>query len=145
MKKALKIIGILAILGIIAAYGVYEFVLNKSHPDYAKLEADYSMTASELYHQFQENKEAAGQQYNGKMIAISGELSKTESQDSLLTAVFVFEQGMFGDEGVRISMLPEHHANLKSMDLPAEVNIKAYCTGSTDADVVLKKGSLINK
>ncbi len=145
MKKALKIIGILAILGIIAAYGVYEFVLNKSHPDYAKLEADYSLQAAELYHQFQEDKTSAGEKYNGKMIALSGNLSKIESQDSLLTAVFVFEQGMFGDEGVRISMLPEHHNVLKSMDMPAEVSIKAYCTGSTDADVVLKKGSVINQ
>ncbi|MDZ7742788.1 MAG: hypothetical protein U5Q03_13870 [Bacteroidota bacterium] len=145
MKKALKIIGILAILGIIAAYGVYEFVINKSHPDYADLEAEYSIQAAELFHQFREDKESAGQKYNGKMIALSGNLSKIESQDSLLTAVFVFEQGMFGDEGIRISMLPAHHAKLKSMELPARVSIKAYCTGSTDSDVVLKKGSLINK
>ncbi|MCF8229265.1 MAG: OB-fold putative lipoprotein [Bacteroidales bacterium] len=143
MKKALKIIGILVIVGIIAAYGVYEFVINKSHPDYEKLQAEYSMQVVELYNQFQDDEDAAGQKYNGKMIQLEGTMNKVESSDSLLTAVFVFNKGMFGDEGVRISMLPSQHENLKEIELPADVKMKAYCIGSTDSDVVLKKGSIV--
>ena len=53
MKKYLKIIGLIAIAGIIAALAVYKFVYNKPHPDYVKATPLFVLTAEELFRSYQ--------------------------------------------------------------------------------------------
>lgn len=143
MKKALKITGILIVAGLIGAVLFYQFVINKPHPDYDKAEAEYTVNAAELYDEYRQDKLSANEKYNGKVIEIVGNLSKIEQTDSLKVAVFVFNRGMFGDEGIRISMLPKYDDHIQKLKLPAGVTLKAYCTGYNDVDVVLKKGSIV--
>jgi putative nucleic acid binding protein len=143
MKKVFKILGILAIIGAVAGLMFYVFVINKSHPDYEKLNAEYTLPATDLYDQYKNEKEIADQKYNGKMLEVFGTINKVEISDSMLTAVFVFEEGMFGDEGLRVTMLPAYNDGLKDFSLPGSIRLKAYCTGFNDVDVVLIKGSIV--
>lgn len=76
------------------------------------------------------------------MVAVRGTLSAIEQTDALTIAVFVIEQGMFGDEGLRVSMLPAQAEKLKSIAPGSPVSIKGYVTGFNESDVVLEHGSI---
>ncbi len=142
MKKWIKILALLALLGIAAGIFVYYFVYNKPHPDYEKSKAEYTMTAKELYEGFITGEATPGQKYNGKVIEISGLLSSVESVDSLVIVIFAFNQGMFGDEGVRCTMLPSFNEEAKNLVPGTEVFLKGLCTGFNGSDVILEKCSL---
>ena len=142
MNKWLKISIALALIGIIAAGLGYKFVYNKPHKDYEIAKADFSLTCQELFSDYQNNKHVAEQNFNGKVIEISGFLDKIETPDSMTIAVFVLSNGMFGDEGIRCTMLPNHSENIMSY-AGKEVKIKGYCTGYNDTDVILEKCSIV--
>ncbi len=143
MATWLKIVFSLFITGIIAAVLVYVFIYNKPHPDYEKLDAAYTLAAADLYNAFTLNKTVSGNTYNGKVIALTGKLSKVEATDSIMVCVFVFNKGMFGDEGVRCTMLPKYREQARKLQPGSDVKLKGYCTGFNDTDLILEKCSII--
>ncbi len=145
MKTWVKIVVGLVVVGLIAMLLVYKFVYNKQHPDYEKAEAAFTVSARELYQAYKSNKAAASAKYNGKVIAITGNLSKVETVDSLVTAVFVFNQGDFGDEGIRCTMLHKFNDAANKLQPDGEVKVKGYCTGYNETDLILEKCSIINQ
>lgn len=144
MKNWIRIISILVVIGAIAAVLVFHFLYNKPHPDYEKMDAAYNIAASDLYKSFTVNKTEAGTKYNGKVITVTGKITKVEAGDSLATCVFVFENGMFGDQGVRCTMLSKYGGEAKKFQPGTGVRLKGYCTGFNDTDVILDKCSIIN-
>ena len=145
MKTWIKIVLGLIIIGIISLLLVYKFVYNKQHPDYENIEPAFTVTAQELYLEYKANKETSAVKYNGKMIALTGKLSKVETADSLVTAVFVFTQGDFGDEGIRCTVLKKFNDAADKLQPDGEVKLKGYCTGYNETDVILEKCSIINQ
>lgn len=142
MKTWVKIILSLFVVGIIASVWFYVHVYNKSHPDYEKMKPDYTLPASELYNSFKANTTESETKYNGKVVAVNGTLTKVESNDSLVIAVFVFNQGIFGDEGIRCTMLPKFNEEAKKLQPNNVYKIKGYCTGY-DTDVNIEYCSII--
>jgi lysyl-tRNA synthetase class II len=134
MKTWIRIILGLAITGIIAAVLGYFFIYNKPHPDYEHLKADFMMQTQAMFDEFAADNNAANQKYNGKMIELTGPITRMEITDSLTTAVFVFRQGDFGDEGIRCTVLP------KFMELAQNLQ-PGYCTGYT-GDVIFEQCSI---
>ncbi|MCX6267216.1 MAG: hypothetical protein NTW16_07645 [Bacteroidetes bacterium] len=145
MKTWVKIVLGLIVVGIVAGLLVFKFVYNKQHPDYENVEAAYTVTAQDFYNDYKTDKNAAATKYNGKMIALTGKLSKVETVDSLVTAVFVFNQGDFGDEGVRCTMLKKFNDAADKLQPDGEVKVKGFCSGYNETDVVLEKCSIINQ
>ncbi len=145
MKTWVKIIAGLVFIGVIAGVLVYFFIYNKPHPNYELMDAAYSVTVADFYNAYTSNKTEAGNKYNGKVIALSGKLSKVEFSDSLTICVFVFNKGMFGDEGVRCTMLPKFMELAKKFQPDGEVKLKGYCTGFNDTDVILDKCSIVKQ
>ena len=145
MKIWMKILLGLLVIGIIAAFLVYKYIYNKQHPNYENIEASFSLNAQDLYQAFKDNKDAGAGKYNGKVVALTGKLSKVEAVDSIVTAVFVFDQGDFGDEGIRCTMLKKFNEAAKKLQPDGEVKIKGYCTGYNETDVILEKCSIINQ
>lgn len=142
MKTWMKIGLGLVVIGIIGAVVVYKFVYNKPHPDYETVTADFRIEAKQLFSEFKSDETAAGQKYNGKVIEISGIPTSIEDADSMLIVVFAFEEGVFGSEGIRITMLPKFNDQLK--DNPLEnITLKGFCTGFNDTDVIFEKGSIV--
>lgn len=139
----MKIIGALFLIGILVALYVWFFVYNKPHRDYESAEPDHILAAEELFSHFRHDKEVADSMYTGMVVQITGELDEVESPDSSLIAIFVFDQGMFGDEGVRCVLLPGHHSRLKAYGPKDVITIKGYCTGYNDTDVIIEKSSII--
>ncbi|MEI8203037.1 MAG: hypothetical protein WCH34_08510 [Bacteroidota bacterium] len=145
MNKWVKIILILFLVGIVAALLVYKFYINKPHPDYEKLPADFKLQTEVLYNEYVKDKKAADTKYNGKVVELSGKVSKIETSDTLVMITFVFKQGDFGDEGIRCTMLPKYNEETKKIASGADVKIKGFCSGYNDTDVIIEKGSLVKE
>ncbi|TRZ71276.1 MAG: hypothetical protein D4R97_06945 [Bacteroidetes bacterium] len=143
MKLWIKIILGLAVAGIGAALLIYHFVINKPHPDFEKIKPDYSLNAGAFYNEFKTSKENAHKLYNGKVIEITGKLARVESADTLTIAVFVFNQGMFGDEGIRCTVSKKFNPETKKLKPDGIIRIKGYCTGFNETDVIMEHCSLI--
>jgi hypothetical protein len=143
MKSWVKILIGLVIIAIIGAFLGYKFMYNKPHPNYENLEADFRTAAMDLYNGFKADPAAASQKYNGKIIEISGVMSSVEAVDSLTVAVFAFEDGMFGKEGIRVTMLPKYNDDLKNYPANENIVLKGFCSGYNDTDVIIEKGSVV--
>ena len=141
MKKLLKIAGVLAILGILAAAYVWFFVYNKPHRDYEKAKPEAMLAAADCYTSFTSN----GNSLTGQVLQLQGILSYVEEQDSMVIVVFVFNEGMFGDEGIRCTMLPDHHEAALALNPEDKIDIKGLCTGYNGTDVILEHCSIVNQ
>lgn len=142
MNKWIKISLALFILGIIGAGLGYKFIYNKPHTNYEKADADFTMKVEELFQQYRSDKENAQTKYTGKVIEIIGMLSSVETADNLTIGVFALEEGMFGDEGIRCTMLENHKQELANYT-NKDITIKGYCTGYNDTDIIFEKCSII--
>jgi len=141
MKKIVKIGAILVAITIIAGVSAYMY-MNKPHPDYAILKADFVIDAKTFYEEFKNNPVSASQKYNGKIIEIYGKPNSVEKADTMLIVVYAFEEGVFGAEGIRCSVLPGYQENLTENNLTGSFSIKGFCTGFNDTDVILEKCSV---
>lgn len=145
MKKLKKIIALLLVLGIAGAVYIWFFVYNKPHRDYENASADFNIEAVDCYQEFTSKASGIENIYAGKILEISGTPDKIESNDSLCVVVFVFNEGMFGDEGIRCTMLASHYQKAKQLDMTKNVKIKGFCSGYNDTDVVMEHCSIIEK
>ena len=144
MKTWIKVLAVLAVVGIIAAVLVFKFVYNKPHPDFEKEKAAFSLTAKELFDAYKADGTSSAEKFNGKVVEVSGTLSKVEISGDMVIAVFEFADGMFGSEGVRVTMLPTQNEAMKGFDISREIVLKGYCTGYNGVDIIIEKGSLVN-
>ena len=101
-----------------------------------------TLTAEELYHTFVTDRVASGEKFNGKMVAISGILNHVEATDSMTIGVFVFDHGMFGDEGIRCIMLEKYKEDQKKFQAGNNITIKGFCSGYNNTDVILEYCSI---
>jgi len=143
MKNWIKILIVMIIFGAIGAWAGYTFMYNKAHTDFEKADAEYSMSAKQLFDEFRNDAETAGAKYNGKVIELSGTPTKVEEADSLVIAVFAFDEGMFGAEGVRVTMLPNHAETLRKYSLTTDLKLKGFCPGYNGTDVIIESGSVV--
>ena len=139
LKKVILVALVIGLLG--GAYG-YFFMYNKSHPDYEQMDAEISVSAKDLFNACRD--EGMSSKYTGKLLEISGIPTDIEVHDSLSTLVFVFDDGMFGPEGVRVTFLNHFNDQVQQIPMDKELTIKAYCTGFNETDVILEKASLVN-
>ena len=133
----------MGIIGIALAFYVYQYVINKPHPDYENLEPEYTLLASDLFEKYRNDRSKAEERYNGKMIQLHGTFDHIEQNGSLMVGVFVFDEGMFGEEGVRCTMLGNQEHALGERLLGQEVRVKGFVTGYNETDVILEKCSFI--
>ena len=143
MKTWLKILLALFIVGLIALFLGYKFIYNKPHPDFENIKPAYSVVAADFYSAFKSNKTESGKKYNGQVVELNGTLRKIETSDSTITVVFVFNQGMFGDEGIRCSLLKKYNDDGKKLQSGTPVKVKGYCTGFNDTDVILEQCCIV--
>jgi hypothetical protein len=142
MKKLIRIALILVALGLISAALVWKFYINKPHEDIENATPAYQMTADEIWKQYNSNLKTADSLYTGKVIEISGNLSRTDKADSMVYAVFVMEaDSMFGDKSVRCEMLQKYNAEITALPKDTPVKLKGFCTGFDQTDIKFDKCS----
>lgn len=143
MKIWLKVLLALLVIGLIGAALVYVFVYNKPHQNIAKAKPDYILSASDLYSAFINDPVGSAQLYNGKVIQLDGNPNAIETAGELTILVFIFNDGLFGPEGIRCTVLPEMLVDAKNVKPGDYLKIKGLCTGFNDQDVILEKCSIV--
>ncbi|MDP4266652.1 MAG: hypothetical protein Q8880_04385 [Bacteroidota bacterium] len=142
MKLWIRILLSLLILGIISAALIWHFIINKPAPDYDKLKADYTINANQLFEEFMSKRKNSENKYNGKIVQIKGKFKTIEQNDSLSVVVFSFGHNLFGEKGIRCTLLPKYKSEIKKHIPETEISIKGYCSGFNDVDVILTKCSI---
>jgi primosomal replication protein N len=144
MKTWLKVLIALAATGIVAVLLVFKFYVNKPHADIENTKAEYTLTASEIWKQYNADLKLADSLYTGKVIEVTGNLARTDKTDSLVFGVFVMEaDSMFGDKSIRCEMLPKFNADASTITQGSDVKIKGFCNGFDQTDIKFSKCSIV--
>ena len=145
MKKWLKFLLVLGFLGIVAVFLIYKFYINKPHPDFEAAVPEYVISANDLFDQYVKDKSSADKLYTGKVIQIEGILSKKDVNDTNVYLIFVYNEGMFGDEGIRCRLLPKYNRlATEEIEINSDIEIKGFCAGYNETDVILDKCSILD-
>jgi len=143
MKKNLIIIAAILVLAGAAAFIVYKYVYNKPHPDYVQAKTEVQINAKRLWVDYSMNKDIADPKYTGKVIEVTGSIMRVETVEDKVIVVFAFKRGDFGDEGIRITMLPEYARAAQGINPFKNVTIKGFCTGYNGQDIIMENGSIV--
>lgn len=144
MKKIFKIAIILAVTGIIAAALVWKFYINKPHEDIDNATPAYTMATEEIWQQYNTDLKTADSLYTGKVIELTGNLSRIDKNDSLVSVIFVMAaDSMFGDKTISCQVYKKHNDEAAALPIGIKVKIKGFCTGYNDPDIKLNKCSIV--
>jgi len=141
MKKKLIVLAVIGLLGLVAALLVFVFVYNKPHRDFASAPADVVITAETLYEAFNLDHERAMADLMDKVLEVTGTVDAIEYAGDLPVAVFLFDEGAFGPQGVRCTFADSEQGS--GLRPGMEVRIKGHCTGFTGEDVILMHCTLV--
>lgn len=140
-RNILIAVGVLAVIGIIAAVLVYVFIYNKPHRNYETAKVDFMLTSDEIYDAFEADEQAAFNQYQDKVVVVSGPIeSINEIQDGMIQVVLIAENAMIG--GVKAQLHPkysedeEYSAHVSELQKGGQATLKCHCVG-IDSEVVL--------
>ncbi len=155
MKTWLKVVLILFVVGLIAAFGVYKYI-NKPNKDIEKAKAEFTVKADDIYKEYTANKAKADSLYNEKVIEVSGNLTKVDApSDTLVVAVFTMKQDttqtksddllgeLNADGGLRCTMLQKYIDETKKLAPASAVKIKGLCKGMSGTDLIIEKCSIV--
>ncbi len=144
MKKLLRIALILAAIGLVAAALIWKFYVNKPHDDIDTSTPAYSMSTEEIWKLYTEDLSAADSIYTGKVIELTGNFTRIDKNDSLVSVIFVMEaDSMFGDKTISCMMYQKHNVEAIALTAGTNVKIKGYCTGFNDPDIKFNKCSIV--
>ena len=142
-----KIAWLTLLLAAVAAgiYGYKEF--TRTNKQLINAKPDYTMTASALINDFENDDNMATTRYNGKVLEVSGSVLTVEKDDSGYYTVILGEQGTMS--AVRCSIDSTQQANAARIKTGSSVLIRGACTGfnkdemGLGADVILNRCAVI--
>lgn len=130
MKKVLRYGLPLLLIGILAAY----FIYNKPHKNMTKTEADISVSAFDLFTEFEQNEAKANEKYLEKVILVEGEIRDVSTNETgNVSLTLKSSSDMFGVI-CQMDDLTEHERT--DFSVGETVSLKGICTGML-MDVVL--------
>ena len=144
VKKLWITILILAIFGGLVGTGVYIYVYYKPHKNYERARSEVKLNAENLFTDYANDQSRSDQKYLDKVIEIEGNITDVEQADSLVIIVFAYRKGDFGDEGIRVTMLPHYNSIAQRLAPHQFVSLKGHCTGYNGTDVIIESGSILN-
>ncbi len=105
--------------------------------------ADLTINAKRLWVDYSMNKDIAAPKYDNKEIEVIGGIMRVETVKDSTVVVFAYKKGANGDEGIRVTMLPEFSQAAKGINPFKNVKIKGSCKGYNGQDVIMTEGSII--
>ena len=129
MKKIIIIGLVLAIMGAGMGWMIY----NKPHQNMQSANADFKMTATELYNNFEANENAANTKYLDKIIEVKGTIQSVSEEENK-KSITLDAGGMLGGVICQLDELSEHKRT--TFEVGEIVQFKGLCTGML-MDVVL--------
>lgn len=144
MKKIFKIGLIIAAVGLVAAVLVWKYYINKPQDDIEKASPAYSFSTEELWSKYNTERKISDSLYNNQVIEVTGNLSRIDKNDSLVSVIFVMDaDSMFGDKTIACQMYKRHNTEAGSLAIGEKVKIKGVCIGYDDTDVKFNKCSIV--
>ncbi len=142
MKKYWKIILLVVVLGggIGVWYGIGEY--NRKPKGAGEMDADIQIQATELTKAFAENEATANQQYNNKVIAVTGTVRAVEKDDK---GIYTITLAGDGDMSNVICTMEATAKGVETVKEAANVKIQGFCNGAQTmlgTDVLLNRASL---
>ncbi|MDD4991146.1 MAG: hypothetical protein PHR83_02830 [Paludibacter sp.] len=149
-KKLVKVIGILAIAGILIGGGTAYYMFNMPHRNVQSTNADYSISASKLVSEYLENPNSANEKYladdgDSKVLAISGTVSKID-KDLNGQAVVILKSAA-DKAGVSCTFTKETNQSASSLKDGETVTIKGVIRSgaSYDKDLEMYENVVVEK
>jgi hypothetical protein len=137
MKKVIKIILILAVLGIAGFLGAKMYFRSVPDRDVTK-EQGIEVTAQQIFDEFTQNEAQANNKYLNKAIQVTGEVSEAKkNQDNKTIVVLKTTDPIFGVN----CTFKDDTGDLKP---GSTITFKGICTGFI-SDVVINEGVLVKK
>ncbi len=137
-RKILVAIVLVIVVGLV--YSVYMY--NKPHRNINEEEASFSMSADELYVQFEGNVDEASAKYADKVVTLAGKVASINKNTN--GEYFVIMKG----SNLNINFAMDPTAKFTDEDFPVDqtVKIKGLFVGFDDLlyEVQFKKCSLVN-
>ena len=126
-----KILGIIALLGILAA-GVGYYMYNKPTESLADVKPAFTASADALFTEYESDETTANKKYLDKTIEVTGKVMSVNADTSGLAITLETSSGMFGV----ICKLEDKHVEESAYQAGQKVKMKGQCTGYL-MDVVL--------
>jgi hypothetical protein len=128
MKKGLKNLLILGLVGLMVGLGVVYYVFNKPHRDVEGEVPAYTMEAKALFDEYNANEEAGNLKFGDKVIQVTGEIVELSNEGDEVS--FVLNDGM---EGVNCAldsmMIVDNKALVDKLAVGDKVTVKGKCDG----------------
>ena len=119
-KKILLSIVLLVSIGV--AVGIYLY--HKPRTTAASQKADFTLTATELYRQFETDEAKANQKYSGKILEVTGAVGEVQKKDSASAVLLAVPEAMGG-----INCSLSAGDNMPALQQGNSITIKGKCTG----------------
>ena len=145
MKKKVIIVLVLVAVAIGGWYGYNEY--NRKNKDLAEVDTKITVAAGTLVTDFEKDSATANQKYLGAIIGVTGTVKSIEKEDG--GTVVLSEPGAMSS--VRCSMDTTHLAELNTIKVGQQVQVKGACTGyqpdemGLGADVILNRCVIVTK
>ena len=153
-KKVFRIIAILGVAGIIIGGGIGLYMFNMPHRDVQSIDADFSLSASEIVSEYLSDKVAANMKYlsadgESKILEITGVVSKiSEDYNGQKVVLFKDEQDK---AGVSATFTKETNSSLDDIQVGQTITIKGVIRSGASYDkdlemyehVILEKSDVI--
>lgn len=133
MLKVLKRWPVMLLLISILGFSVALYLYNKPHKNIAKAKVAYTVSSSDLFHEFETNSHAAIKKYKGKVLEITGPVQTVDVKDTYATVILANEGDFYG---INCSFGPKNLKGLPDIVVGELVTIKGECKGFID-DVIL--------
>ena len=131
-------------IGLFSSIWIYNNTINKPHDDIEKATPAYSFSTEEIWKQFNAELKTADSLYTGKVIQLSGTVSRVNKNDTIVSVIFVMAADeMFGDKTISCQMYKRHNEEAQAITAGTPLKIKGFCTGYNDTDLIFNKCSII--
>ncbi len=127
MNNNSRLLAVVILLCGVIGVGSGYYMFQKKHDNLADLEADYSLTAMELFHEYEADESKANGVYLDKVIQISGTLAEKSKLGESEVVLFIRpEDEIFG---VSCAFSGADAKAALALDEGTELSIKGICTG----------------
>lgn len=141
-RTLLILIGLILIGGIIGLIVAF-YMWNKPHRDIAEEEVAFTVTADDIYNEYQLNEQAANEKYLDQVVQVTGVVEDVAAdQEGKPMLILSAEEAMMG--GVSATLMDEAAVRADAVEVGDEVTLKCRSTGLL-MDVVLIDCSFANK
>ncbi len=128
MKKKLKIFLIVLFIGIVVGLSVVYYIFNMPHRDVKNEKPSYTIEASLLFEEYNNDENASNTKFANKVLQVSGEIVEISIDEYQVSITLVDEM-----EGVNCALdsmtIVKHRAFIDELKINDKITLKGKCDG----------------